>query len=74
MHVRKKVTGTDIQQHDESPAHILTYLRVFIPSHCKQTLKEEERDRKRESNWSGTLHAMASTHYFDERKDILHKS
>lgn len=46
--MRKEVTGTDIQQHDKGTTDILTYLRILIPSHCKQTLTERGRERRGE--------------------------
>ena len=69
VHVGKEVTGTDIQQHDEGTTHVLTYLRILVPSHCKQTLRKREREmgegyneggkeRERENN----LHMHTPSH------------
>ena len=47
VHVRQEVIGTNVQEHDKSSAHILTYFWILIPGHCKQAL-ERERERERE--------------------------
>ena len=48
VHVRQEVIGTNVQEHDKSSAHILTYFWILIPGHRKQALGEE---RDGEGEW-----------------------
>ena len=52
VHVRQEVIGTNVQEHDKSSAHILTYFWILIPGHRKQALGEE-RDGEGEGEREG---------------------
>lgn len=43
VHVGEEAVHADLQQHDQSPAHILPHFRLFVPRQCKQVLQHTDR-------------------------------
>ncbi len=53
VHVRDEAVDADLQQHDQSPAHILTHFAVLVTGQRKQTLdtKEGKSEEEKGGGW-----------------------
>ena len=72
VHVGEEVTGTHVQQHHQSSAHILTDLSISIPSNSKQTLWQQSgREGVRERDRGPPVCVCG---YLNEGHNIRHES